>query len=118
MTQCINPERRRFAAIKTERHFLKISREMLCADLVPCSHDAALEQRESRLDSVCVNVAVNIDLAGMLNRFVFCSSLSSAFHRIGVRSKVIRHQDFNICAHVLLNVLRQSAGLYIFSVEE
>ena len=48
------------AVIETEAHFVKVSREMLRRDFMPCSHNAALEQAESRLDGVGVNVAMRV----------------------------------------------------------
>jgi len=106
------------AAIKPECHFLKVCREMFCADLVPRSHDAALEQRECGFDRIGMSVAINIDPAGMLDCFVFRRIMASAFHRVRVCAKVIRHQDINIGRNIFFDVLRQRAGLHIFRMEE
>jgi len=43
---------------------------MLCRDFVPRSDNAALEQRERRLDGICVNVGSGSDIlfAGVVDR--------------------------------------------------
>ena len=63
-----NPERLNHApyvsskmAIEAERHFFKVGREMLCADMMPSSHDAALQKRERGFDRVRVGVALDVD---------------------------------------------------------
>src|SRR5450432_4163053 len=52
VAQRIKEKRMRLATIKSERHFVQVGREMLWTDAVPRSNDAALEQRERRLDGV------------------------------------------------------------------
>ena len=49
-------------AIEPERHFFQIGGEMLDAETMPCSYDAALEQRERAFDRVGMNVARNINV--------------------------------------------------------
>jgi hypothetical protein len=50
MPQRIYEEIGILAAIETEFHLRKVSREMFCTDLMPRSYDAALEQREGGFD--------------------------------------------------------------------
>ena len=69
-----------FAAVKTEGHFFQVSRKMLCADFVPRSHDATLEQRECALDSARVRVTINIDVGGMIDCLVLTSMNASGNH--------------------------------------
>src|SRR6266403_2999809 len=57
VTQSINEQIGTLPAIEAKFHLFKIGREMLCAESVPCPHDAALEKRERRLDSIGVNVS-------------------------------------------------------------
>ena len=42
---------------------------MLRRHPMPCSHDSALEQAESRFHGIRVNVAANVDTPSVLNRF-------------------------------------------------
>lgn len=43
---------------------------MLYRDAMPCSDDAAPEERESIFDRVCMNVAINVYPGLVLDRFV------------------------------------------------
>src|SRR5882724_1815688 len=118
MTQCIQKQIGLLAAIESESHFLKVSREMLCADLVPRSHDAALKQGECGLDRVCVDVPLSVNLFGVIDSLVFGCIVAGAFHRIRVCAEVIRHQYFNISRDVIFNEFCQCARLHIFRMEE
>lgn len=117
MAQCIQEQVRILPAIKPESHFVQVGREMLCRDAMPCSDDAALQERESILDRVCMDVAVNVDLGLVFDRFVLLGQRES-FHGRGVCVKFIGHDHVNIGTHVFSNELRQGAGLRILRVEE
>ena len=52
MSQGIHEQIGPFAAVKAKTHFFKVGREMLGANPMPSSHNAALQERESILDSV------------------------------------------------------------------
>ena len=62
---------------------------MLCRDFMPRTNDAALEQRESGLDAVRGNVAVNVDLRAVVDALVLVSADSrlSALHRDRLSSR-------------------------------
>lgn len=45
----IPKQERILAVVKTPRRFVEVGRKMLCADLMPCAHDAALKQRQSKI---------------------------------------------------------------------
>ena len=61
MTQGIQEQIGILPAIEPESHFVKISRKMFCADLVPRSHNAAFQKRESGLDCIGMNIALHIN---------------------------------------------------------
>src|SRR5690348_1203021 len=69
-----------FAIVKSEAHFVQIGREMLDADSMPRSHNAALEKRKSGFDGVRVNLSDHVDMAFVTNSLVPFNS--SAAHRI------------------------------------
>src|SRR6266853_240642 len=99
MTQSINKQIRTIAAIEPESHFVQVGREMLGADLVPASDDAALEQRESGFDGVRRN-ASTVLISGILfgtvvDGFMFSHDASS-FHDVFISAPVVRHQDFYV----------------------
>lgn len=50
------------ATIESEGHFFQVRRKMFGADFVPRSDDAALEQRERRLNGVRVNLTLKVDM--------------------------------------------------------
>jgi hypothetical protein len=106
-----------FAVIETEAHFIKVGLQMLCADFMPCSDDAALEQRERALYGVRVYVANGVDAILVLDRFVFAehASLGDSGR---VSSELIGHDYVNIMRDVFFYVLRQCAALYVLSMEE
>jgi len=103
------------AAIKPEAHLVQVSSKMLGADLVPCSDDAALQERERGFNGVRVNVGSkpNILPGAVVNGFVsdFSGSLS-------VSPQFVSNQDFHVLAEVLLNESRQRAALGISGMEE
>ena len=61
MAQSINEQIGLLTAIESEAHFIEVGRKMLCTDIMPRSHDAALEKRECGFYGVGVNVAHDVD---------------------------------------------------------
>src|SRR5690348_12769041 len=76
MPEGVNKQVRTLPAIEAKLHLCKVGREMLCADFVPRSDDATLEQREGRFNRVRVNVTDNVLLILVFNRFVLRCVLS------------------------------------------
>jgi hypothetical protein len=115
MTQGVQKEIRALSAIEPERHFVQVGREMFCADLVPRSHDAALQERECRLDGVGMNVSSGTDVFffRVIDTFVF-EITDSRF----VSSPLVGDDNVYVGADVFLNVLRQRAGLSVLCVKE
>lgn len=88
MTQGVEKQVGILSAIEAECHLVQVGREVLCADLVPCAHDAALEQGECGLDSIGMNITVNINAVFVLDRFVLCSQ-SGFLHGTRQRDRII-----------------------------
>src|ERR1019366_10072777 len=90
---------------------------MLCANTMPRSNNAALEQRESGFDAVRVHVTVNVDAILVLNGFMLryharlCNSAR-------VSAELVSHDYVNVLRDVFLDVLRQSARFHVLRVEE
>jgi hypothetical protein len=118
MTQGVQEDGRRLPAIKSESHFVQVGSEMLRADTMPRSHDAALQETESGFDRIGMNVAVNVDAILVADSFVLRGRNSSSGHCVWVSSELIRHDDINILAHVFADILRHGASLRIFGVKE
>jgi len=55
VSQRVNEQIGSFAAIEPKFHFLQVGREMLCRNLMPRTHHAALEQGECRLYRVRIS---------------------------------------------------------------
>jgi hypothetical protein len=70
MAQSIEKQIRPLAAIEPKSHFVATGREMLRADVVPRSDDAALEEPECGFDGVSMNVTVNVHTETMIDRFM------------------------------------------------
>ncbi len=117
MPQRVHEEIGILPAIEAELHLSEICRQMLCADSMPCADDTALQERERILDSVGVNVAIDVNFALVLDRFMTGGEVQF-FHRGGVGIKFIGNDDVHVGAHVLPNVLCQSAALGIFCMEK
>ena len=113
MTQGVQEQIGILPAIEPEGHFIEVSREMFCADLVPCAHDAAFQKRECILDSIGVNVATNV-----LSRRVIDGFMLRFSNRMLVGLQAVSNDYIHVCADIVTNVLRQCAGLRIFSMKE
>ena len=70
MPQRIDEQIGPIAAIESEFHFFEVGREMLWADSMPCSHDAALEKRERSFNGVRMNVSHDVDFSAVIDGFV------------------------------------------------
>src|SRR5258708_4773795 len=70
---------------------------MLRRDFMPCAHNAALEKRESRFHSVCVNVAMNV-LLGVIDSLVDLFLHVIECPRIDGR--FIGHNHFDVASNV------------------
>ena len=60
----IAEKERVLAVVKPLSHFVKVGRQMIRRDTMPCPHDAPLEQRECGLHGIRVDVSVNVLFAG------------------------------------------------------
>lgn len=103
------------APIEPELHFGKVGRKMLRANLVPRTDDAALQEREGVFYGIGMYLPVNINLATVIDRFVPIRKLS---HCLGVGAEIIRNNDLNILADIVLDVLTKSAGFDILRLEK
>src|SRR5690348_14132424 len=118
MTQSVQEQIGILPAIEPEGHLIQVGGEMLCADLVPRSHDAALQERECGLYGIGVNVALNVNPITMTDGFVLRAMNASGNHCLGICWHLICDHYINIGANVFLDVLRKSSSLRIAGVEE
>ena len=70
MSQRINEQIGTLSAIESERHFFAVGLQMLRANFMPRPNNAALQERESRLDCVGVDVTLHVDSQAVPNRLV------------------------------------------------
>ena len=116
MTQRIEEQIGTLPAIESELHLFQVGWEMLGANPVPCTHDAALEKREGRFDGVGVNVAHDIHARTVVNFFMV---RSFGFPHGGIiRGRIIGENYFHILADVLADVLRERSAFGISGMEE
>src|SRR5271170_4441063 len=111
MTQGVQENSWRLPTIEPESHFVQVGGEMLCADTVPCSHNAALQETESGLDCVGMNVPLHVNAVFVPNGLVLFCRDSGSLHCEGVRRELIRNYHVYILADVLANELCHSARL-------
>src|SRR5690242_9451186 len=96
MTQSIQENGGRLPAIETEGHLIQVGREMLCADLVPSSHNAALQEGECGLDRVGMNVALHVYPVTMADSLMLGTVNACGNHGLGISRKLIRDHHINI----------------------
>src|SRR5580704_8466533 len=118
MTQGIQEQGGRLSAVEAESHFIQVRLEMLCADLVPCSHDAALQQAERRLYGIGVNVALNVNLVTVTDSLVLGAMNFSGNHRLWVGRHFVCNHHVHVSTDIFLDVLCECAGLRIGRVKE
>ncbi len=117
MAQSINKQIGAVPAIEAELHLCEVSGQMLSADLVPRSDNAALQEREGRFD------CVSRDASAILVSGVFLGSVVDGFVSVLSNGGFIGGQFVSddyvyVGANVLLDVLRQRSLTSIFGVEE
>src|SRR5437879_8962024 len=83
---------------------------------MPSAHDAALQKRESILDSVGVNLAHDVNLPTMVDGPVVLHP--GLLHGELVGREIVSHDYVHILADVLTDVLGQCTRLHILSMEE
>ena len=109
-----------FTIIKSPRHLVQIGLQMLCANPMPRTNDAALQQRERGFYRVSVNVGSDTDifLLGMIHRLMLFTWYSGALHCMRICGEVIRHDHIHVTADVLADVLGQCSRLGVCGMEE
>lgn len=117
MTQGIHEQIGLIAPIEAERHFLKVGREMLSADVMPRSANAPLEQRERIFYRVCMNVSDYIGAFAVIDRLVFCSRNPGPLHCVRVGDEIVRENDFDIFADVFFDEACDCLCFHIASME-
>lgn len=105
------------SAIESERHFVQVGGQMLGADLVPASCDAAFQERERRFDSVCVNVgsAPDVFFLPVVN---FLMAVAEIPKSAPIGGQFIGDDYIHILRDILLNVFCERAHLGIFGMKE
>ena len=86
---------------------------MFRRDFMPRSHNAALEQGESRFHGIRVNVAVGVVL-GMVNRSV--EVLLHLVQRPRIDSRFVSNNHFHMAAEIRIDNLSDGRGCCVFGV--
>ena len=107
-----------FSAVKPKTHFFEVGSEMLCAEVMPRSHDSALEKRERVLDGIGVNISDHINFLAMVDCLVLVLVDSSPNHRFGIANPVIGDDLVQIDTHAVFEVLGECFGLRILDMIE
>lgn len=117
MTQGVQEQVGFIAAIESESHFFAVGLEMLRADSMPASHDAALQERERRFDRVGVDVSLRIE-AELVPDGLVPSVFAKVTGCAPVGIPIIGEQDVHILRDILADVLFEGAALGVSGVEE
>ena len=103
------------AVVEAEAHFIKVSREMLRRDFMPCPNNAALEKREGRFHGVCMHVTMSV-FAGMVDGLV--EVLLHFVERVRVDLGFIGHNDFDVAADIRVDDIPHSLGLRVLGTDQ
>src|SRR5664280_422811 len=95
-------------AVEAKAHLIQIGLQVFCAEAMPCSDDATLQQREGGFDGVGMNVGSKADI---LFRAVVYRLMPSLADRLAIRAVFVSHYHVNILRNVLLNVPCQCPAL-------
>jgi len=117
MTQGIDKQSRGLPAIEAESHLVQVSGKMLCTDLVPASHDNALEQRKCGFNGVGRN-AFSIFVSHVFFLQVIHNLVVNISDRVLVGRVRIGDENVNVSTDVVADILSKGAGFRILSVEE
>src|SRR6266852_8815578 len=90
---------------------------MLCADSMPRPHDAALQERESVLDRISVNVAHDVHLAAVLDSLMLAGLDACPLHCEWVAGKIVGHDYVHILADILPDVPGERSRLHIAGMD-
>ena len=104
-----------FATIEPECHFVQIGREMLCANIMPSAHNAALQERECGFDGVRVNHTGDI-FFGVIDRPV--RFLMSLVERPRIDRRFVCDDHFDIFTQILSDDLSHGLGVRIARVDK
>lgn len=87
MAQCVEKQIGTIPAVEAKAHLVQIGLQVLCAETMPRSDDAALEQREGRFHGVRVNVGSEADVFfsamvyGLMPRFADSLAIRAGIRR-------------------------------------
>src|SRR5208282_3620788 len=111
MTQGVHEQIRVVPAIESESHLRAVCLKVFGANAVPTAHDAALQERESGLDSISVGVAFGVDAELVPNGLV-SAVFPNVLGRALVGVPIVGVQD------VHADVLPKRSAPRIFGMEE
>jgi len=117
MTQGVQKQVGILSAIESEGHLSAIGLQMLRADLMPRSDNAALQEREGRLDGIGMDVPVHIDAEAVPDCLVLCLYSHAPCHA-AIEVVIVREQYIQVLTDVLADKLFERSARYIFRMEE
>src|ERR1039458_2302991 len=90
---------------------------MLCANVMPRSANASLEQGECVFDGIRMNVSNGIDSLAVIHSLVPCSWHSGSFHCEWIRCEIVSENHIYVLADVLFNESCNRPGFHVVGVE-
>src|ERR1035438_3406582 len=89
MAQGVEEQIGAVTAVKAERHLIQVGLQVFRAEAMPRSHDAPLEKRERRFDSIGVNVALNINSVFVPDGLMLCAVNTGFNHGLWINGEFI-----------------------------
>ncbi|MGD0402321.1 MAG: hypothetical protein ABSB66_03920 [Candidatus Acidiferrales bacterium] len=105
------------SAIKPESHFFAVGLEMFRTDLMPRTHNPALQKRECGFNRVRISVALGVNAELVANRLV-SPVLPKMLRRAPVSLPIVCEQNIDIFADILSDVLFEGSAFCITGMEE
>lgn len=103
--------------VEPKAHFVAVGLEMLRADFMPRSENAALQEREGRFNGVGVNVAANVD-AELVHDSLVPVTVPRSTGGTAILPEIIRHKNLAIVRDVLSDVLFEGSRAHVVRMKE
>jgi hypothetical protein len=120
VAECIEEQSVRLATVESKCHFVQVGREMLGADTMPRSHDAALKERERGFDGIGCNHKPVLVPHVFISRMIDCFPFRDLrFGKSGsVEDGFISNDHIYVFADVLLHDFADRLRCAFFHVDE
>ena len=91
---------------------------MLCTDMMPCSANTALKERECILDSIRMGVTDHINSLRVIDGLMFFGRHACSFDSPRIGWVIVSKNHFGVLADVLADILGERLSFHVFGVKQ